>query len=649
MVGLAPAVHAQELPDARTAEGWRPAEGLPHGPRPGLPARAQADSAHSFDVRHYRLDLDIPCSGTSLSGTCAITLNAVTAGLSLVELDFDSLRVDGVTQDGIPTAFTVLPGLLRVHLLAPLAAGDSTVLRITYHGPAQKGFFQAYPETWFSFTEPSNARFWFPCYDQPWDKATSEVHLTVPDSMFVASNGVQLAPPATDALAHKKTYRWGTQYPLATYLISIAVANYVELRDSANYVPLRSYVLKADSAKAVADFQRLPAMINFFGSLWGQYPFEKYGMAATKNFGGGMEHQTMTTVTRNWIRGDRKYEWAIAHELAHQWWGDMVTCVDWSHVWVNEGFASYADMMFTEHTYGLDSARVRLREWEDVYFMEDSLIAYPVGNPPPNKLFGTAVYYKGAWILHMLRHQMGDSAFVRGWRDYGNFHKYGNGSIADFQAAMEPHYGKSLGWFFDQWLYQSGYPRYRVTRNSLPRAGGGWHNYVTLEQVQTTGPIFSMPVDLRLLGAGLDSTVTVWNDRARISYHFENSSRLDSVVLDPGVWLLARRAPDTSELTSAPEPGPPTVGFRAVRWSRGVVDLEYEFPDALRGVPSDLTLYDVQGRRGASLWAGPALLGSQRQRWRGEGLGGGILPSGLYFARLSAGDQSRTARILWLR
>jgi aminopeptidase N len=625
------------------------------------PVAAETDSVHDFDVQHYRLDLDFPCVGTNLSGTNTITLRSMVPVLTRVGLDCVSLSVTAVTQDGEPAAFTSGGGQLNVTLPVPVPMGGTTVLTVTYHGPAAAGYYQAYPETWFTFTEPSNSRCWFPCYDQPWDKATSEIHATVPDTMFVASNGVQTAPPDVNAPAHKKTYHWGTGYPVATYLMSVAIAHYVQLSDSALYVPLRSYVLKADSAKAAYDFGNLADMVNYFGSLWGQYPFENYGMAATKNFGGGMEHQTRTTITRNWITGTRSWEWGIAHELAHQWWGDMVTCLTWPNVWVNEGFASYADILYSEHAYGAANATARLQSWARDYFKEESTSSYPLYDPPSNKLFGLTIYFKGAWVLHMLRHVMGDSAFIAGWRDYGVAHKYAGGTVADFQSAMEARYGGSLAWFFDPWVRGLGYPVFRVSQNSVPRAGGGYYCYVTLEQVQTVPTRYRMPVDLVLRAGARDTLVQVWVGPVASATQFTLASPLDSVTVDPGGWLLFKSAGRGGISESGPVAGlPQGPRIARVRHGQGEVELECELPAGSPGEPRGLELFDVLGRRMATLWRGGGSSGTFGIRWAGalgEGAGAvgavrapsGPAASGIYFARLSAGGRSATAKVLWLR
>jgi aminopeptidase N len=624
------------------------------------PFAARAESLHNYDALHYRLDLAFPCVGTNLSGSCAITLRAGVPVLATVALDCVSLNVDGVTQDGAAAPFTHADGQLNVSLPRPLAAGEVTTLAVTYHGPAVHGYIQAYPETWFTFTEPSYARCWFPCYDQPWDKATSEIHATVPDTMFVSSNGVQTAPPDLDPLAHRRTYHWATDYPIATYLMSVAIGHYVELSDSAMYVPLRSYVLRADSARAVHDFANVPDMINYYGSLWGQYPFENYGMSATKDFGGGMEHQTRTTIARAWITGNRSYEWAIAHELSHMWWGDMVTCLTWPNVWINEGFASYGDILYAEHAYGAGNARARMQAWAQAYFKEESTLSYPLYDPPAGKLFGLSIYFKGAWALHMLRHVMGDSAFIGGWRDFGAANRYGGGTVAGFQSSMEARHGAPLGWFFEPWVYGTGYPVLRVGRSCVPRAAGGYYNYLKLEQVQPGPSKFRMPVEVLLHSGGRDTLATVWIESTITSTQFTLAAPLDSVTVDPDGWLLHRLSGSGCACDTWPAAAPDGPRISRVRLGRGVVELECELPSDPAGKPGTLELFDVTGRRVATLWRPDGVAGAFRVRWAGalgEGAGSpasagarhGPAPTGMYFARLTAAGRSASAKVLWLR
>lgn len=627
------------LPDARPTA-------VPRAWKPG-PESAQADSAHSFDVTRYRLDLDVPCAGTYLSGACSIRLKAVGSTLLSVPLDFVGLVADTVYQDGVVAGFTTTPSRITVNLPSAVAPGDSTLVRIAYHGNCIYGFYQAYPETWFTFTEPSDARYWFPCFDQPYDKAAAELHITVPDTMVVASNGVQTSPPTLNAALHKQTYHWGTNYPVATYLVSFAVAHYVRLDQVSPSVPVYSYVLKADSAKAAYDFGNVPDMLEFYGSIWGPYAFEKYGMAATKNFGGGMEHQTMTTITRNWITGDRKYEWAIAHELSHQWWGDMVTPVDWPHIWLNEGFASYGDLMYAEHAYGTAGMRARMATWATKYFSEDSLRRYPLYNPPADKLFGLTIYYKGAWVLHTLRHLMGDSAFVRGWRDYGEAHKYGNAGVADFQASMEAQHGSSLAEFFVDWVYGSGYPTYGLTRNSVPRLGGGFYNYFSMGQNLADAPFFHTPVDVLLHTTAGDTLVQITPAQSAVQSQITTRGSVLSAVIDPDGWVLHRNGPSGGSIGV---PGLAGDGLRILppRIGPGVAEVAFSLPSGLPAEKFELAVHDVQGRRVATLWKGAAGAGTQTVRWDGE-TNVGRAHGGIYFLRLASPSRAATARLILLR
>jgi aminopeptidase N len=222
------------------------------------------------------------------------------------------------------------------------------------------------------------------------------------------------------------------------------------------------YVFREDSALAAYDFANVPHMMDAFNYYFGPYPFEKYGMVAVTPFAyGGMDHQTMTTINRSWINGTRANEFGIAHELAHQWWGDMVTMSDFRHIWLNEGFATYAEALFTEYFYGQNTYAPRIQWYQDYYFIYDEYYGrFPLFDPVA--IFNAAEYFKGALVLHMLRGMMGDEAFFNGLRQYGQLYRYGNASTEDFRAVMEDVSGLSLFTFFHQWIYEPGYPELSV-------------------------------------------------------------------------------------------------------------------------------------------------------------------------------------------
>ena len=505
-----------------------------------------ADSIHSYDVLAYTFNLSL--ASNLLSGGVNIRFSAVDNNITEIDLHFVGMTVDSVRQSGAPATYSRAGGVLTVDLSSPLPTGDSTAIDVYYHGTPQYGFYfttNPYGQPiWYSFTEPSDARYWFPCWDEPWDKAFSDMTVSAPNTMKVSGNGY-LAGSSDGPGPGRKTWHWIEIYPITTYLISLAACDYAVLQDSVfvggSYLPLIDYVYHGDSSDAEYDFANTGAMVSFFSETFGTYPFmgEKYSMSATRIFSGwgAMEHQTNTTFGDALINGGRSYEWIVAHELAHMWFGDKTTCLDWRNIWLNESFATYLDALFTEDFYGQSSFQNRMVGFRNQYFNEDSYMRYPIYDPPPGYLFGAAEYEKGAWVLHMLRHVMGDTPFFDGMYAYSDSFAYGNASTDDFQGTMEIYYGNALDWFFSKWIYDQGHPVYRFGWDT--QAYNGQTNVLfQIRQDQTNAPVFTMPVDIRFQGSGFDTTVVFWNTQQNQHFSMFFPSAPSSVTFDPGDWVL---------------------------------------------------------------------------------------------------------------
>jgi hypothetical protein len=275
-------------------------------------------------------------------------------------------------------------------------------------------------------------------------------------------------------------------------------------------------------------------MMDCFTTKYGPYPFSKYGMAAVYPFHfGGMEHQGMTTIHRNWISGNAQR--GIAHELAHMWWGDEVTCGYWQDIWLNEGFASYSEAIYDEYKTGrLPGVYMNQYFWRAL-----RATGYPIYNPPPESLFSTSmVYQKGAWVLQGLRWVMGDSSFFAALNAYGDSFSYGNAVTSEFQRIAEHHYGASLQWYFDQWVYRAGHPIYS-TVTYYKTHGDSNSAWVRLSHTSNTGERYRMPLALTCSTAsGMDSTIVVWDSLARQDFMVADDQPIARVKLDPDNWVL---------------------------------------------------------------------------------------------------------------
>ncbi|HVP36791.1 MAG TPA: M1 family aminopeptidase, partial [Terriglobales bacterium] len=389
-----------------------------------------------------------------------------------------------------------------------------------------------------SLSEPYYARTWWPCKDHPSDKADSaDINVTCPSNLIDASNGMLRA--VIDNGDGTKTYKWHESYPIATYLISVAMTNYTIFSDYYHYSPtdsmeVRYFVYPEYYDQAVEGYTVTVPAIEIYSQLFGQYPFirEKYGMAHFP-WGGGMEHQTCTSMLYYWYDA-----YAIVHELSHQWWGDYITCGSWHDIWLNEGFATYCEALYFEHMYGTSYYHSYMNSLEQ--YARGSGTIWVQDTTDVNAIFSDLQYDKAGWVLHMLRHVVGDSAFFRSLRAYYSDPRfaYGTALTADFEGVCETVSGMDLSWFFQEWIYGTYRPNYQVSW-MYENLGGTYRVYLHLDQVQTTPPlVFTMPVDVTISTASGDTTVVVSNNQRNQDFMINVHSQPTALVIDKDVWIL---------------------------------------------------------------------------------------------------------------
>ncbi len=510
----------------------------------------KAYTPHSYDVLHYQINMNIDIPGDSVrTASVLIDCRSETDTLTAVDLHFRGMAIDSVTVDGEPKLFFWEPDQLLIQLGSAIDQGDSFQVAVYYHGhPVTSGGDGLFIDSDVTYTmaEPEGARLWYPCYDKPSDKATADLNITVPDGYIVASNGL-LVGTVKDDKAKTVTYSWSENYPIATYLVSLAISRYATFSHwyygQEDTMEIACYVPPADSANAVKDFGNLPDMIACYSELFGLYPFieEKYG-TATFPWGGAMEHQTCTS----WgfpIPGNNYWDWVVAHELAHQWWGDWVSPDDWRDIWLNEGFATYSEALYWEYLYGDWGLRSYMQEMQDYYIWWEANygMRFPIYDPPRGYMFSSTEYEKAGCVLHMLRFVVGDSTFYDILRTYGATYSYGNAVTEDFQGVCETLSGQDLDYFFDQWIYDQGHPEYVFVWTAEEQKGVGYQLNVTVAQKQHNAPIFDMPVELIIATAtdGISDTVTV--DEATEVFQFVLQDEPLTVQLDPNRWLLCEK------------------------------------------------------------------------------------------------------------
>jgi aminopeptidase N len=505
-------------------------------------ARAVEETAAETDVQHYALELEIAPPLNWLGGVNRVTVTSMVEGLQRFRFWLsDRLTIESVTIDGTSAPWQRLDeATVEVALDPPRSPGQTVVVAITYAGYPELDTpgisFETrngHPEV-TTRSEPWYAYIWWPVKEDNRDKATADITLIVPEDLVGVSNGLLVDTFTADGKRH---IHWRTRYPTAPYLFFVSVTNYTTFSDVAaldgRLMPLQFYIRpEEDTPEKRQQWLRTKYMLQAFGTMFGTYPFidEKYGIYQFSH--GGMEHQT--------ISGQTGFsEDVTSHELAHQWWGDMVTCATWHDIWLNEGFATYAEALWLEHEAGQNGSSVlktamAARRPKDA---SGSVYVQDIGSASP--LFTELTYQKGAWVLHMLRHVLGDDAFFATLRRYGAEHAYGTATTEDLRAAAEEVAGRDLKWFFDEWVYGGGAPAYAYAwRENVVAGQRNLELYVGQDQVPA-GRFFEMPLDVRIATASGSSTVSLWNSAAQEHYVLPVSAPVDSVTLDPGGWILA--------------------------------------------------------------------------------------------------------------
>ncbi len=574
-----------------------------------------------FDVLSLDLTLQIVADSHYLFGTATYRIARLWSDSAQFMLDDTSFTVDSILVNGSPTPFSRIADTLRV----PLPAG-TTLVTIGYHGSPPYFWNWDFPPggpTFFATsTEPYFALYWIPSH-LAWDDKVDTVrfHIIVPQGWIVAANGL---PTGIDTLGSWWTYHWETHYPTAPYLIHVSASpDYVVLKDTLTLstdtgsvaLPFWNFFFAQDSAY-FGSIAHVPDMLQYFTDLFGLYPFhrEKYGHASGSN---GMENQTITAY---WPHTTSPYDadGLLAHELAHQWWGDWITPINLDHLWLKEGFATWAQALYRQHR---DSTRrdtvgiPRAYFWEMNTIMDNVLVIgvsqgdqhYPIVPPLPN-YYNTNAYDKGACVFHMLRFILGDATLFGALRVWGNLHAYGNTTTDDLIQLLQWVSGQDLSWFFDPWLYQPGFPFYLY----------GWRQegdtlVLGIRQVQdslvTAGaPLYRMPLPFEIVFQdGSRETLTVWSDAVPFETHrISVGSRIvQAVNLDPRNWILEEHQEDPTVLVAETPSSTPYRRWKAVGQGKVLLIGPWEPPRAafdllgrthplrFRTTPQGILLYDL--------------------------------------------------------
>jgi len=496
----------------------------------------------AIDVKHYEFAITLSDTSNKIKGQAAIDVsfikNSQTIILDLVSLNNDhkGMTVLQVTEKGQPLSYTHNNNLLTINFRETVKSGEQKSIVITYEGiPADgliitnnkyghRGFFA---DNW-----PNRAHNWFPCIDHPSDKATIDFIVTAPDHYQVISNGIK----TEDAVAGDKLHR--THYketvPLSTKIMVIGVADFaVQQSGAVNGIPVYSWVYPEEKEKGFYDYAVAVDILPFFIKNVGPYAFKKLANVESTTMFGGMENASAIFYSdETSITGTRKSESLLAHEIAHQWFGDMATEADWSHLWLSEGFATYMTILYFENKYGADTAKyMLLKNRRTIIDFTDKKTQPVVDSSVTNymELLNANSYQKGGWVLHMLRRELGDSLFWKGIRLYYSRFAGKNAITDDLCKAMEDASGHDLKQFFHQWLFVAGHPKLDIqwSYNNNKKE-------INITVTQRQNELFQFPLELSA-GASLKQ-VFIKDKQTRIT--IPATEKPAFIIADPNVNLL---------------------------------------------------------------------------------------------------------------
>jgi aminopeptidase N len=511
------------------------------------------------DVLHIDLHLTPDLQAARLDGICTTTVRALDEAVPSLTLDAVDLQIASVERDGKPLSFAQRDKKLEVKFEPALAPEEEATFAVRYSTvhPRHGLFFieptDEYPHkvrhAWTQ-SQDENARYWFPCLDYPHEKQTTSATIVVPKGAFALSNGALVERREE---GDRTIFRYEQDVPHSTYLTTLVAGPFVEVQQQSARVPVFYYVLPGREADGERAFGKTPKMIEVFEEKIGvPYPYARYSQIAVSDFiFGGMENTSATTQTERTLHDERAHldfssDPLVSHELAHQWFGDLLTCRDWSHAWLNEGFATYFEAVFREADLGYDEYLYDIFGCVERYLHEDAdRYRRPIvcnRFRDPIELFDRHLYEKGGAVLHMLRGELGEARFWRAIRRYVRDNAERNVETIDLIRAIEQSTGRNMRGFFDQWVLRGGHPELKVAvaYDSKRRAAT-----VTIDQKQPVdeqNPAYVFDVDIAFAPAASVE------DERRMRVHVERAHETITVPLDfepklfrfdPGAFILA--------------------------------------------------------------------------------------------------------------
>ena len=516
--------------------------------RPYAPSR-------DYHLENVRVSLRFDLDQRRVIGEVTHTLAPLRDGLTHLDFDCADLTISSARVNGKDATFELRDNKLRVNLAQPAKAGEKFEVNIQYEGKPTTGLYFILPdkddpsrpkEIWTQ-GEAEDTHHYIPIYDYPNDRTTSEMILTVPGDWLTVSNGKLLS--VQDAAGGMKTWTWRQSLPVSTYLISFVAGEFTEKKDTWHNLPLAYYVPRGMEDTIDPTFSHTKQMLDFFSERFGvAYPWEKYAQTAVDDFvAAGMENVSATTLSaRDMVRADLASEKAeaadslLSHELTHQWFGDLVTCKDWTNTWLNEGFATFGANLWEEHEYGVDASAYRYWRDQNSWMPSKEFFPIPIVTREINDSveYVGNVYDKGGWVLNMLRKQLGDEAFFRALKHYLEANRLQNVVTADLVKAIEESTGTNVDPFFDQWIFGAGAPRFSVKSTYDATAKKVSLNVKQTQKVEGHVGVFRVPVDVAVTTASGEKIFPVEVSKADETFSFDVDGPPLMVLFDKGNKIL---------------------------------------------------------------------------------------------------------------
>jgi aminopeptidase N len=608
---------------------------------------------HSYDVLNYKLDLNIfNCFITpfpkSFTGDNVITFR-VDSALNAITLNAvnSSLLINSVGLSG--TSFTHAGNILTIQLDRTYSPGEIVDVKVSYqHKNVSDNAFYVQDGMVFTDCEPEGARMWFPCWDKPSDKATVDATVKVPSNVKIGSNG-RLADSVQNG--DTLTYHWISAHNVATYLVVLSgkvgynldIVYWPKISDPNDSVPIRFYYNSGEDPGYIEGL--IGEMTTCFSETYCEHPFEKNGFATLNGLfsWGGMENQTLTSLCPNCWQ-----ESLISHEYAHQWFGDMITCATWADIWLNEGFATFSEAVWLEHTGGYSAYKSDILN--DANYYLGSNPGWPISDPlwaeeTPNSyiLFNYAVTYcKGACVLHELRYVLGDSLFFKTLKSYANDtnFRFKSATISDFVSVVNNVTSGDYNWFFDQWIYEPNHPVYQNTYNFQDLGNGEWRVNYFMTQIQSDPAFFKMPVEVNIRFAdNSDTLISFMNDNNYQQFSWTFGKQPVFFKFDPDNQIVMKE-------------GSTTVGTGEDRYPGSDVHLAQNTPNPASGATwivfevgkpmhARLEILDMVGNTIMVLKEGTFEAGKYKTE-----VDCTLLSPGVYLYRLIAGNTIQTKKLV---